>query len=389
MMSSRSFADRYRAVARPQADAPLQPLQQPDWPLPDGGVLVNGASGATTMFDRLYHGPDIERARLLIGHSEDRAPESRIYIDTETTGLSGGTGTYAFLIGLGWFEPAGFRVRQYFMRHPGEELALLEHVARHINEFDGLTTFNGRTFDMPLIETRFRMHRLDYAAPDDHLDLLHPARSIWKHRLESCSLGTLEQEVLGVVRQSDAPGWLIPSIYFNYLRTRSVRDLSPVIEHNRYDIVSLARLTGLVGAHLAGIEIESHPSDRLAALLARLRRGDEAVVETLLGAWQQTGVPTPLRFAAFREAMAFVKRRRQLPLYVPVLDAAMVDPSRDIRLFAAEELAKYHEHTRKDFEAALDIAQKARDSAILARDAKALAAFSHRINRLQGKVSRS
>ncbi|MEZ4522811.1 MAG: ribonuclease H-like domain-containing protein [Thermomicrobiales bacterium] len=235
-MSSRSFADRYRAIARPQVETRTEPTPEPDWPVPEGGVVLDGEIGSTIMFDRLYRGFEIETARELIARAERLPAEARIYIDTETTGLSGGTGTYAFLIGLGWFEPSGFRVRQYFMRHPGEEIALLGYVARHINEFDGLTTFNGRSFDMPLIETRFRMHRLEYAAPGDHLDLLHPARSIWKHRLESCSLGTLEQEILGVVRESDAPGWLIPSIYFNYLRTRAVHDLGPVIEHNRHDI---------------------------------------------------------------------------------------------------------------------------------------------------------
>ncbi len=189
MMSSRSFADRYRALNRTSTGTAERPAPDSEWPLPDGGKLVQGTSGSVGMFDRLYRGPEIERSRELISQADELPVDARIYIDTETTGLSGGTGTYAFLIGLGWFEPAGFRVRQYFMRHPGEEIALLGYVAGHLNEFDGMTTFNGRTFDMPLIETRFRMHRLDYASPADHLDLLHPARAIWKHRLESCSLG--------------------------------------------------------------------------------------------------------------------------------------------------------------------------------------------------------
>lgn len=388
-MSNRSFAERYQALNRAPAGLSERSAPEPDWPLPDGGQLLQSAAGSVGMFDRLYRGADIEQSRELITHADELPVDSRVYVDTETTGLSGGTGTYAFLIGLGWFEPAGFRVRQYFMRHPGEEPALLGYVAEHLNQFDGLTTFNGRTFDMPLIETRFRMHRLDYSAPGDHLDLLHPARAIWKHRLESCSLGMLEQNILGVVRESDAPGWLIPSIYFNYLRSRSVHDLGPVIEHNRFDIVSLARLTGVVGAHLTGVEFECHAADKLAALLLRLRRGESAVAGALLRTTPETGIPAPLRLAALRDATTHVKREGSVEAAVPALEAGLLDPSRDIRLYAAEELAKFYEHERKDYEAALVLSLKARDSAMLARDAKRLAAFSHRVNRLEGKVSRA
>jgi uncharacterized protein len=388
MMSNRSFADRYRALNRTSTETAERPAQESEWPLPEGGTLVQGGSGSVGMFDRLYQGPEIEQSRELISQADKLPADARIYIDTETTGLSGGTGTYAFLIGLGWFEPAGFRVRQYFMRHPGEEVALLGYVAGHLSDFDGMTTFNGRTFDMPLIETRFRMHQLDYSSPDDHLDLLHPARAIWKHRLESCSLGTLEQHILGVVRESDAPGWLIPSIYFNYLRNRAVHDLGPVIEHNRFDIVSLARLTGIVGAHISGVDIESHAADRIAAKLLRLRRGEHRMATELLDLQYQAAVPAPLRLAALREATTHVKRTGDIEKAIPALSATLVDPSRDLRLFAAEELAKYYEHTRKDYETALDIALKGRDSAQLARDARSHAAFSHRISRLEGKVSR-
>ncbi len=387
-MSSRSFADRYRALNQTPQASTATPAPAPEWPLPAGGQVIEAAGGTVGMFDRLYHGPEIEQSRELIARSDILPVDGRVYVDTETTGLSGGTGTYAFLIGLGWFEPAGFRVRQYFMRHPGEELALLGYVAGHLNHFDGLTTFNGRTFDMPLIETRFRMHRLDYAAPDDHLDLLHPARAIWKHRLESCSLGTLEQHILGVERVSDAPGWLIPSIYFEYLRTRAVHDLGPVIEHNRFDIVSLARLTGVVGAHLNGIDVESHAADRLAALVLRLRRGELDVASVVLERALEPGVPAPLRLIALRDATTQLKRAGSVATAVPALEAGLIDPSRELRLFASEELAKYYEHTLRDYEAALALSLKARDSATLGRDAKHQAAFAHRVKRLEGKVSR-
>ena len=389
MMSSRSFADRYQALNRTTVQRQEPSTTERDWPLPDGGRIIEGTAGPVGLFDRLYHGPEIEQARLLIDQSDDLPVDARVYVDTETTGLAGGTGTYAFLIGLGWFEPSGFRVRQYFMRHPGEELALLGYVADHLNHFDGLTTFNGRTFDMPLIETRLRMHRMDYAPPGDHLDLLHPARAIWKYRLESCSLGTLEHHILGVARESDAPGWLIPSIYFSYLRERRVNDLGPVIEHNRFDIVSLARLTGIVGAHLAGLEVASHDADRLAALLLRLRRGQTDLARSVLAESLNSQIPAQLRLTAIRDATKQLKRERNIELATSDLEVALVDPSRDIRLYVAEELAKYHEHGRKDYRTALAISLKARDSALLARDTRLLNAFSHRIRRLEGKVSRA
>jgi hypothetical protein len=275
------------------------------------------------------------------------------------------------------------------MRHPGEEVALLAQVALEIEPFDGLATFNGRTFDIPLIETRFRMHRHAFAAPADHLDLLHPARSIWKHRLESCSLGSLERAILGVVRESDAPGWLIPSIYFAYLRDRSTRDLGPVIEHNRADIVSLARLSGVVGAYLSGLETASHPADRLAALLARLQRGDRSAASDLLAQWSTPEAPAPLRLRALREVTAHYKRAGNIEEAVEPLALALRDTDRQIRLFAAEELSKYLEHVRRDYEGALALSRRAAEAAALARDRRATATFAHRVRRLEGKVKRS
>ncbi len=386
MMSSRQFADRYRSMAGPQQAAAGPPPLQDEWPLPPGGEVILDGAGPVAMFDRLYSGHEIQRARELIGGSGHGRPEAQVYIDTETTGLSGGTGTYAFLVGLGWFEASGFRVRQYFMRHPGEEPALLSRVSHHIDQFDGIVTFNGRAFDLPLIETRFRMHRRDFVAPQDHLDLLHPARSVWKHRLASCSLGSLERAILGVVRENDAPGWLIPSIYFAYLRDRDTRDLIPVIEHNRFDIVSLARLTGIVEAHLAGLPIDAHPSDRLAAHLARMRRGNAVQIEELLENWHHPEAPSALRLMILTELTVQMKRAGRLEDMVDPLSEALHDQHRDIRMYAAEELAKYHEHTRRDFPAALRISVHARDAAALARDSTRFAAFDHRVQRLERKV---
>lgn len=166
-----------------------------------------------------------------------------VFLDTETTGLAGGTGTAAFLVGLGRFDGSRFRVRQLFMRDYHEEGALLRGLAEELRGCDRLVTFNGRQFDVPLLEARFRLNRDRFPLGElPHLDLLHPSRRLWKARLESCRLQSLEAELLGLRRRGDIPGEQIPQVYFDWVRRRDARLLARVFEHNRQDIVSLAAL---------------------------------------------------------------------------------------------------------------------------------------------------
>ncbi len=200
------------------------------------------------------------------------------FIDTETSGLGGGAGVYAFMVGVGIFEGAGaghgipdprspvpspqFTVYQFFMRHPGEETALLTAVAELLGERSGLVTFNGRTFDAPLLRGRYQMNRrflpvgvglpgiLAEDAP--HFDLLHPARRLWKRRLSSCSLSNLEAQVLGLHRtEDDVPGSLIPYLYTQFLQTGNAGPMAGVFYHNREDIVSMVSLAELLCRHFA------------------------------------------------------------------------------------------------------------------------------------------
>lgn len=166
-----------------------------------------------------------------------------VFLDTETTGLSGGTGTAAFLIGIGFLDGDRFRVRQFFMRDYHEEPALLHGLAQDLARFDRVVTFNGKMFDVPLLETRYRLARTRFPLQRmPHLDLLHPARRLFKLRHESCRLTALETALLGVRRQGDIPGHEIPWVYFEYVRRRDARAIQKVLEHNRLDIVSLAAL---------------------------------------------------------------------------------------------------------------------------------------------------
>lgn len=204
------------------------------------------------------------------------------FLDTETIGLAGGAGSFAFLIGLGFLDAEGFRVRQYFLREPGEEPSVLHGLAEDLQRFRTLITYNGRAFDAPLLETRFRLGRRPVPfAEMPHLDLLFACRRLWKLRFDSCKLTNLEREVLGFERVGDVPGFLIPSLYTNYLRTGDAGSLVGVFTHNALDILSLACLTNLVAAVFERPEDARprHPAEclGLGRWLLQLERREEAI----------------------------------------------------------------------------------------------------------------
>ncbi len=169
---------------------------------------------------------------------------SLAFLDTETTGLAGGAGTLVFLVGLGLFEGDQFVLRQYFMRDPGEEEALLNTLVADLDGRAGWVTFNGRSFDLPLLETRLTMiGQRGALGRRPHLDLLHPARRLYQRRLPSCKLGEIESSIFHIIReQDDVPGELIPQMYLDYLRTGDPSDMRRVIYHNAMDVLSLVTL---------------------------------------------------------------------------------------------------------------------------------------------------
>ena len=193
----------------------------------------------------------------LAGLTRTRPPLSSdrlLFLDLETTGLAGGAGSYAFLVGCGWFEPpspsasagqaACFHGCQFFLADFAAERALLESVAELADGIACVVTYNGKTFDLPLIETRFVLQRMTTPFADmAHVDLLHPARRMWREEDVECRLTYLEQALCGHAREGDVPGFEIPSRYFQYVRSGDARPLEAVLEHNRLDIISLAMLT--------------------------------------------------------------------------------------------------------------------------------------------------
>ena len=166
-----------------------------------------------------------------------------LFIDTETTGLSGGAGTVAFLVGVGYAAGEEFVIEQYLMREYADEPELIDHLAGRLDRFDCVCSFNGKNFDMPLIESRFTMNRMRGRWRDlDNLDLLYPARRAWKLRIGSCRLARIETEILGMPREDDLPGSEVPARYFEFLKTGNETLLEDIIEHNKQDIATLATL---------------------------------------------------------------------------------------------------------------------------------------------------
>ncbi|MGN6565253.1 MAG: ribonuclease H-like domain-containing protein [Thermomicrobiales bacterium] len=325
--------------------------------------------------------------------------ERLVLLDTETTGLAGGTGTYVFLVGLGFLtaDAAGpaFVVRQYFLRELREERALLHALGATLTQFGALVTFNGKSFDWPLLATRYTLARqAPPAATWPHLDLLHPARRVWKHRLPSCSLGSLEAAILDVQRVNDIPGALIPDLYFRYLRDGDSRPLLPVLAHNEADIISLAALLIYLG-QLAGPDgLNVYPdlpgADRygLATLQAALGR-HEASIAALRGALADPALPAPLRRLARVTLALALKRARQWDeaalLWRDLIRAEARRKAPDPWPYS--ELAKYQEHIARDYPAAIATVEAALALLALRGVATGRDELRYRLARLQRKQS--
>src|ERR1700723_3098811 len=205
-------------------------------------------------------------------------PRQWLFLDTETTGLMGGTGTYPFMVGIAWWDAGGLEVEQFFMRELSEEHALLLTLAERMAERPVLVTFNGKSFDWPLLETRYRMTRkIKSVEPRAHLDFLHPARNLWRVRLGSVRLAELEKHVLGWHRGADLISEMIPQFYFDYLRGGPPEPLVQVFLHNQMDLRGLAGLASRIVAVLADPQVDGKDGLELFGV-SRIceRRGDMA-----------------------------------------------------------------------------------------------------------------
>jgi uncharacterized protein YprB with RNaseH-like and TPR domain len=338
------------------------------------GLLQSGAN-----LPAPPRGPDqpsrfaLRRSAVALAEAEVSAPhapqQKLLFLDLETTGLAGGAGTYAFLVGCGWFDGAIFRLRQFFLSNFGAERALLESVAELVAGTACVVTYNGKSFDLPLMETRFVLQRMQTPFADlPHVDMLHPARRLWREDDVECRLTNLERTLCGHEREGDVPGFEIPSRYFHYVRSGDARSLEAVLEHNRLDIISLAMFTARASQLL-----DDGPAEALTArealgmgrLYERAGMTDEALEAFAraadgVGAGQGAGLktrpyPDDITHAEALRAHAVLCRR--LRRY----EAAASSWRRVLGLRACpaaiareatEALAVHHEHRERDLDVA-------------------------------------
>lgn len=307
-------------------------------------------------------------------------PERWAFLDTETSGLSGGAGSFAFLVGVGGITANGFVLKQFFMRDHGEEPSMLKALSAYLDQFDLLVTYNGRTFDQPLLETRYRLQRIPEPFPRlKHVDLLYSARRLWRLALESCRLQELEQRILGVERHGDVDGQFIPNLYFDYLRTGNFAPLQPVISHNAVDILSLACLTAIVP--VAFREPQRLTSGAEMVGLARWFRNEGRIDEALLLMRQalQRPMADPLVYETLWH-VADIERKLERHAAAVAVWTELSTIRNPWQAQSLERLAIHYEHREKNLAMAFEMTLAAQ----VIEDSEAL---KKRAARLQRKVT--
>jgi uncharacterized protein YprB with RNaseH-like and TPR domain len=309
-----------------------------------------------------------------------------LFLDTETTGLAGGAGTMAFLIGLGWFEEGNFHVRQILARDFNEEAAALAYLKEIAGGKKFLITFNGKAFDVNLLSSRFILNRMQSdLAGLPHLDLLHPSRRILGHRLENCRLVTLEADILGIQREGDIPGWEIPQRYFDWLRRRDPLLLVDIFEHNRLDVISMAALTAhlveIMNAQAMAQYVKS--DDYLAAARLLLKRSNTRGVEKILDIFKEN-IGTDFSVLSKKKLAQLFKKTGRLDEAAQIWQELAAYTPTDF--YAVSELAKWLEHHIKDYSRAKILIDKAlNQDNIFSDDEKK--SLLHRLKRLNSRLT--
>jgi uncharacterized protein len=391
-----------------------------------GGCVVETPRGPCVVVDRVY--PPAHRHGLLVmgecvpylgcgapgfamlagaaSAEPSRATQPTVFLDLETTGLAGGAGTYAFLVGCAWFEGEAFRVRQFFMVGHALERALLGEVRACLDEAAAIVTYNGRSFDVPLLETRYLYHRESPPFGErPHLDMLHPARRLWRYarpvvavpglQTDRCALSVIEQVLFGAQRTGDVPGFEIPGRYFAFLRSADASPLEPVLEHNRLDLLSLAAVTARAVRLLErGAEAASQPREcyGLGRLLERVGHDERAeacyrqALAMTEGSWQSDDEVVRaevLRVLAVRCRRA--GRHGEAAQHWQALTTMGRCPPGVMRE-ALEALAIHHEHRARDLEQARLFAERTRQLSAGTRYASEVEQRLARLRRKMGEA---
>jgi len=286
-------------------------------------------------------------------------PADLLFLDTETTGLSGGTGTVAFLIGAGFFKGGSFFIRQYFMRDYDEEPAMLRAFNELLGAFKCLVTFNGKAFDWNILQTRFVFSRIKPAVRDPvNIDLLFPSRRIWKLKLESCRLVSLEENVLGEHRAGDVPGEQIPEMYFKYLDNRDAEPIRGIMDHNEKDVLSMVSLLAKIGALIENPLGESDGCHELLGVGGIYETAGEH--ETTVSCYENCleAHDYYIRDTASKRLVRMYKRNKE---YKKVMEhcSVMLSGQGPHNIPALVELAKIYEHREKDIQKAIEATERA------------------------------
>jgi len=405
-----SLSDKLKALGVTIGTEGVKPApKSPKFPIEEivpNGNEIDTPLGQTYVIDETYsHDPrkkdiplkfaaSLSNLSTWIGDPSlvQRKPESFVFLDTETSGLAGGTGTYAFLIGVGNFTTAGFELSQYFMRDPFEEPAQLAAVHSALVECEVLITYNGKSFDVPLLNSRFVAN----GEPPPlnsyvHIDLLHIARRLWRDRLESRTLGSIEEHILGLPRtEQDIPGWMVPTIYFDYIQSGDARPITNVLYHNAMDIISLASLLNHVSLILDdphGGMVE-HGVDLISMGKIFEDLGEFNAAAECFKSGLNYELPDRIRNQAFQRWSIMEKRLNNLEKSMGLWQIA----AKFKEIYAHEELAKVYEHKSKDFSQAIfwtELAIEIIDSPeypVIERDIWR-PKLEHRLERLQRKLN--
>ncbi len=326
---------------RPQAPAPTSACTQ--------GCYRSQDVFPLSLFGDLRHATP-QNLQTIFGcdFPQKLSPEDVLFLDTETTGLSGGVGTVAFQVGIGYFAPSGFVVEQLLMHDYPEEAEMLRILSALMKRFSVLCTFNGRTFDVPLLRSRFVMNRMiDATFPQVHADVLYPARRLWKLRLKQCSLGNLEEQLLHISREDDLPGALVPQTYFQYLKDGDFAPLERILAHNKQDILSLAQLFFFLCEQVARPEQIAYGEDLLSLAKSLEKRGESQKAMKCY----RLCAGGEMRVQAYHAIASTEKRRGNTAAAIRLYET--MARRGDDPVGAYEALAKLYEHKVGDLHQAL------------------------------------
>ncbi|MGB8332639.1 MAG: ribonuclease H-like domain-containing protein [Polyangiales bacterium] len=278
-----------------------------------------------------------------------------LFLDTETTGLAGGTGTVPFLIGIGWFEDQSMRIQQLFLPELGREAPMLHWLRARMEASSCVVSFNGKSFDWPLLRTRFVLNRVPAPRLPPHLDLLHCARRVLRSRLKSVRLVELERRVLGMYREDDVSGALIPQLYFDYLDGGETSPIAKVIEHNANDLIALAALIGELVGHFDEVHAGDDPLDHLAYAKVAERAGDCGRARSFADAAARGGGLAGCTVEACLLTARMARREGEIDAEErALLSALQAANDEELRAVVRLALTKCYEHRRKDLARALE-----------------------------------